>query len=106
MVAGIYWPQDQWVALLTATFMIMAATLLPGFWARIAVLLALVFGYLISWLRRGLRDDQLGRAGPGCRGHRPRPAVGVGRGERGRLDRLPERHLQDGVDAVHAPSFA
>jgi len=33
VVAGIYWPQDQWVALLTATFMIMAATLLPGFWA-------------------------------------------------------------------------
>ena len=22
VVAGIYWPQDQWVALLTATFMV------------------------------------------------------------------------------------
>src|SRR3954464_3870008 len=50
VVAGIYWPQDQWVALLTAAFMVCAAVLLPGFWARIAVLLALVFGYVISWL--------------------------------------------------------
>ena len=30
VVAGIYWPQDQWVALLTATFMVFAAVLLPG----------------------------------------------------------------------------
>src|SRR3954469_14269680 len=50
VVAGIYWPQDQWVALLTATFMVCAAVLLPGFWSRIAVFLALIFGYLISWL--------------------------------------------------------
>src|SRR6187549_2489531 len=50
VVAEIYWPQDQWVALLTAGFMVCAAVLLPGFWARIAVLLALVFGFLLSWL--------------------------------------------------------
>src|SRR3954452_24756273 len=50
VVANIYWPQDQWVALLTATFMIVAACLFPGFWSRIAVFLALIFGYLISWL--------------------------------------------------------
>src|SRR5690349_1344929 len=50
VVAGLYWPQDQWVALLTAAFMVVAATLFPGFWARIAVLLALVFGFLVSWL--------------------------------------------------------
>ena len=50
VVAQIYWPQDQWVALLTATFMVCAAVLFPGFWARIAVFLALIFGYLISWL--------------------------------------------------------
>jgi xanthine/uracil permease len=54
VVAGIYWPQDQWVALLTMTFMVCAAVLLPGFWARIAVLLALVFGYVISWLFDGV----------------------------------------------------
>src|SRR6476661_9619566 len=50
VVAGIYWPQDQWVALLTATFMVVAACLFPGFWSRIAILLGLIFGYLISWL--------------------------------------------------------
>jgi len=30
VVAGIYWPQDQWVALATATFMVFAAVVLPG----------------------------------------------------------------------------
>jgi uracil-xanthine permease len=50
VVAGIYWPQDQWVALATATFMVCAAVLMPGFWSRIAVFLALIFGYVISWL--------------------------------------------------------
>src|SRR3954470_10166231 len=54
VVANIYWPQDQWVALLTATFMVCAAVLLPGFWARIAVFLALIFGYLLSWLFDGI----------------------------------------------------
>jgi len=49
VVAGIYWPQDQWIALLTAAFMVCAAVLLPGFWSRIAVLLALIFGYLLSF---------------------------------------------------------
>jgi uracil-xanthine permease len=50
VVAGIYWPQDQWVALLTMTFVIVASLLLRGFWARIAILLGLVFGFLVSWL--------------------------------------------------------
>src|SRR6188472_558185 len=49
VVASIYWPQDQWVALLTAAFMVVAAVTFPGFWSRIAVLLALIFGYLLSW---------------------------------------------------------
>src|SRR5829696_6855487 len=50
VVAGIYWPQDQWIALATATFVIVASLLLRGFWARIAILLGLVFGFLLSWL--------------------------------------------------------
>ena len=50
MVANIYWPQDQWVALLTAIFIVACAVLLPGFWSRIAIFLALIFGYAISWL--------------------------------------------------------
>ncbi len=50
VVAAIYWPQDQWIALLTAAFMVFAAVVLPGFWSRIAVLLALIFGYVLSFL--------------------------------------------------------
>ncbi len=30
VVAGIYWPQDQWIALATTTFMVLAAVMLPG----------------------------------------------------------------------------
>ncbi|MFY0408444.1 solute carrier family 23 protein, partial [Solicola sp. PLA-1-18] len=50
VVAGVYWPQDQWVGLLTATFVVVAAVMFPGFWSRIAVALGLVFGYLVSYL--------------------------------------------------------
>src|SRR3954465_14888810 len=54
VVAGIYWPQDQWVALAVAAFMVCAAVMLPGFWSRIAVFLALIFGYVISWIFDGV----------------------------------------------------
>jgi uracil-xanthine permease len=50
VVATIYWPQDQWVALLTMAFVIVCALVLRGFLGRIAVLLGLVFGYVISWI--------------------------------------------------------
>ncbi|MBO2452395.1 nitrate reductase [Actinomadura barringtoniae] len=50
VVADVYWPQDQWVALLTLTFAVLCAVLLRGFWARISVLLALIFGFALSWI--------------------------------------------------------
>ena len=50
VVANIYWPQDQWVALLTMIFVIVCSLLLRGFWARVSILLGLVFGYLLSVL--------------------------------------------------------
>ncbi|MBA3252174.1 MAG: nitrate reductase [Geodermatophilaceae bacterium] len=50
VVADIYWPQDQWVALLTMTFVIVGSLVLPGFFARISIFLGLVFGYLLSWI--------------------------------------------------------
>jgi uracil-xanthine permease len=50
VVANTYWPQDQWVALATMTFVIIASLALRGFLARIAILLGLVFGYLLSVL--------------------------------------------------------
>ncbi|WP_346620994.1 solute carrier family 23 protein [Blastococcus montanus] len=50
VAAGIYWPQDQWVALATMTFVIVASLALRGFLARISILLGLIFGYLLSVL--------------------------------------------------------
>jgi uracil-xanthine permease len=50
VVANVYWPQDQWIALATATFVIVAAVLFRGFWSRIAIFLGLVFGYALSYL--------------------------------------------------------
>ncbi|MGO4660884.1 uracil-xanthine permease family protein [Terrabacter sp. 2TAF16] len=50
VVASIYWPQDQWVALLVMAFTIICAVAFKGFASRIAVFLALIFGYIISWL--------------------------------------------------------
>jgi xanthine/uracil permease len=55
VVANIYWPQDQWVALLTMTAVILMAVGLRGFLGRIAIFLGLIFGYALSWL-----FDQLG----------------------------------------------
>ena len=50
VVADIYWPQDQWVALATMTFMILVAVGVRGFISRIAVFVGLIFGYVLSWL--------------------------------------------------------
>src|SRR5690242_8243301 len=50
VVAGVYFPQDQGVALLTMLFVIVVSLATRGFISRIAVFLALVFGYLLSWL--------------------------------------------------------
>jgi uracil-xanthine permease len=50
VAAGVYWPQDQWVALATMAFVIVASLALRGFLARISILLGLVFGYLLSVL--------------------------------------------------------
>ncbi|GAB4054404.1 uracil-xanthine permease family protein [Catellatospora paridis] len=50
VVASVYWPQDQWVALVTMTFVIVVAVAARGFVGRIAIFLGLIFGYLLSWL--------------------------------------------------------
>lgn len=50
VTARTYWPQDQWVALLTMLFTGFAVVCLRGFWSRIAIFLGLVFGYAASWV--------------------------------------------------------
>jgi uracil-xanthine permease len=112
VVATIYWPQDQWVALLTATFMVIAACLVPGFWSRIAVFLALIFGYLISWLFDGVfgtinsmlpgqNVDANGVAQPFD--HDRVTWAGVKAAD---WVGFPSGKLADGVDVVHGPSFS
>jgi uracil-xanthine permease len=56
VVANVYWPQDQWVALLTMAAVVLMAVGLRGFFGRIAIFLGLIFGYLVSWL-----FDQFGK---------------------------------------------
>jgi uracil-xanthine permease len=107
VVASIYWPQDQWVALLTATFMVIAAVLLPGFWSRIAVFLALIFGYLVSWLFDaifGTINSIVPALGPKATDHdRLWAWDNVGKAD---WFGFPSGKLADGVDVVHSPSFS
>ena len=49
VVANVYWPQDQWVALLVMVFAIACAVGLRGFFGRISIFLALIFGTVLSW---------------------------------------------------------
>lgn len=106
VVAGTYWHQDQWVALATATFMVLAAVLLPGFWSRIAVFLALVFGYVISWLA-DLLFGEITSVLPDSGGEAvPHPRVSWDEVATADWIGLPSGTLADGVPVIHAPSFS
>ncbi|WP_246195413.1 uracil-xanthine permease family protein [Halopolyspora algeriensis] len=50
VVAETYWPQDQWIALITMVIVLVCSVLLRGLWGRIAVFLGLVAGYGLSWV--------------------------------------------------------
>ncbi|MGH8776698.1 MAG: uracil-xanthine permease family protein [Jiangellaceae bacterium] len=50
VVADIYWPQDQWIALIVMVAVIAMAIGLRGFMGRIAIFLGLVLGYALSWI--------------------------------------------------------
>ncbi len=50
VVADVYWQQDRWVAMATMFSLFLMTVLLRGFLSRIAILLALVFGYVLSWV--------------------------------------------------------
>jgi uracil-xanthine permease len=106
VVAGIYWPQDQWIALATATFLVMAAVLLPGFWSRIAVVLALIFGYVVSWLADALFGD-ISSVLPTSGGEPVEHArVSWDAVQAAEWIGFPSGELADGVAVVHGPSFS
>ncbi len=48
VVAGVYWPQDQWMALIVMLIVILLSVGLRGFFGRIAIFLSLIIGYLLS----------------------------------------------------------
>jgi len=50
VVADIYWPQDQWIALITMFAVIVMAVGFRNFLGRIAIFLGLIFGYTLSWV--------------------------------------------------------
>src|SRR5215207_6048534 len=50
VVADIYWPQDQWIALIIMVAVVAMAVGFRGFMGRIAIFLGLVLGYVLSWL--------------------------------------------------------
>ncbi|MGN6522053.1 MAG: uracil-xanthine permease family protein [Actinomycetes bacterium] len=47
--ATVYWPQDQWVALIVMVAVIAMSVGFRGFLGRIAIFLGLVIGYVVSW---------------------------------------------------------
>src|SRR3954451_5509381 len=49
VVAPVYWPQDEGVAILVMLFVIIVSLAARGFISRIAIFLSLVFGYVLSW---------------------------------------------------------
>jgi uracil-xanthine permease len=105
VVAGIYWPQDQWIALITAAFMVFAAVMLPGFWSRIAVFLARIFGYLLSWIADALFGsiNSVLPTGPDAVEHDRISWAGVKAAD---WIGFPSGTLGDGVSVVHGPSFS
>jgi uracil-xanthine permease len=106
VVADIYWPQDQWVALLTMAVVILLAVGARGFLSRIAIFLGLIFGYVVSWLF----DAIFG----------PITALNAGTNKVDTHDRLswagvkaadwigfpPHSDLPDGPTGWHGPSFS
>lgn len=103
VVAGIYWPQDQWVGLAVAVFMVLGAVLFPGFWGRIAVFLGLVFGFALSWFLDITTGELTSvKNGEEVTEHR----VGFdGLGDAAWFG-LPDSTLANDVSAIHGPSFS
>lgn len=104
VVAGIYWPQDQWVGLAVAVFMVVGAVLFPGFWGRIAVFLGLVFGFALSYILDKTIGgiESVGEDGATVVTDR----VAFNGWSEAAWFGLPSGKLADGVEAIHAPDVS
>ncbi|MDV8006031.1 uracil-xanthine permease family protein [Rhodococcus sp. IEGM 1318] len=83
VVAGLYWPQDQWVALIVMVVLIVMSVALRGFLGRIAILVALVFGYIFSWVLDRVSGPITSASGSGA----------------------PTEHFRVNWDSVHSASW-
>jgi uracil-xanthine permease len=106
VVAGVYWPQDQWIALATAAFLVCAAVLLPGFWSRIAVFLALVFGYVLSFAADKVFGSIHSVTGADLATEVDHDRVSWTAVKAADWIGFPSGTLPDGVSVVHGPSFS
>ena len=62
-----YFPSEQWIGLLTTAFVIFVSVLARGFVARIAIFLALIFGYVLCWIADQINQiPQCDSAGKNC----------------------------------------
>ncbi|MEU0565666.1 solute carrier family 23 protein [Nonomuraea sp. NPDC005983] len=50
VVADVYWPQDQWMALVTMLVTFVLVVAFKGFVGRIGILIGLVAGFALSWV--------------------------------------------------------
>ncbi|GAA3467005.1 uracil-xanthine permease family protein [Nonomuraea roseola] len=50
VVADVYWPQDQWMALVTMVITFVVVVAFKGFTGRIGILIGLVSGFVLSWV--------------------------------------------------------
>ncbi len=54
VVAKVYWPQDQWIALITMLVVVVLSVGARGFISRIAIFVSLIIGYVLSWIFDGI----------------------------------------------------
>ncbi|WP_024796584.1 uracil-xanthine permease family protein [Tomitella biformata] len=106
VVATVYWPQDQWVALAVMAALIIASVALRGFLGRMAIFLSLLFGYALSWiLDRGLGTITSFDPNAGAiTEHFRVDWTGVGAADWFGLP--PTSDAANGIVGIHAPSFS
>ena len=80
--------------------------LFPGFWSRIAVFLALIFGYLLSWLFDIVFGQITSRARPAAPTPVEHDRVSWAGVKAADWIGFPSGTLADGVSVVHGPSFS
>jgi uracil-xanthine permease len=106
VVANTYWPQDQWIALITMAVVILMAVGLRGFLGRIAIFLGLIVGYLLSWLFDGIfgRITAYNASTGKVDTHERLSWAGVRAADW--IGFPPHSDLAKGVTGWHAPSFS